>query len=64
MISKDVSQLKEDFALNQLEEDLGGTRPLDTKFFPFPLPPGALGSNLLVWTLYIGELYIDIIDEF
>ena len=46
VMSKDVSQLKEDFALNQLEEDLGGTRPLDTKFFPFPLPPGAL-CNLL-----------------
>lgn len=36
----DVSELQGDFALNQLESDLGGTRELETNFFPFPLPPG------------------------
>ncbi|CAK9041361.1 unnamed protein product [Durusdinium trenchii] len=43
----DVSELVQDFALNQLEEDLGGTRRLETTFFPFPLPPGpfAAGSS-------------------
>lgn len=35
-----VEQLREDFALHQLEEDLGGTRPMATTFLPFPLPPG------------------------
>ena len=39
----DVSELVQDFALNQLEEDLGGTRRLETTFFPFPLPPGRVG---------------------
>eukprot|EP00434_Breviolum_minutum_P001505 symbB.v1.2.001328.t1/scaffold57.1/size370615/37 len=46
----DVSELQGDFALNQLESDLGGTRELETNFFPFPLPPGPFtagcpGSN-------------------
>lgn len=36
----DTSELREDFALNQLESDLGGTRDLEKSFFPFPLPPG------------------------
>lgn len=36
----DISELQGDFALNQLESDLGGTRELETNFFPFPLPPG------------------------
>ena len=37
----DVASLREDFALHQLEEDLGGVRPLERVFLPFPLPPGA-----------------------
>lgn len=46
----DLSELQGDFALNQLESDLGGTRELETNFFPFPLPPGPFtagtpGSN-------------------
>ncbi|CAJ1380500.1 unnamed protein product [Effrenium voratum] len=36
-----LDDLKKDFASHQLEEDLGGSRPAITKFFPFPLqgPP-------------------------
>ena len=30
----------QDFALNQLERDLGGCREAAESFFPFPLPPG------------------------
>merc|ERR1712217_265774 len=43
----DVKELQADFALHQLEDDLGGTRPKLTQFFPFPLPPGPFeaGSN-------------------
>jgi len=37
---KSVSECREFAALHQLEEDLGGTRPKITKFFPFPLMPG------------------------
>lgn len=33
-------ELRKEFALHQLEEDLGGTRPVLTVFFPFPLQPG------------------------
>ena len=33
----DVSELQGDFALNQLESDLGGTRELETNFFPFSI---------------------------
>jgi len=35
-----VSELRKDFALHMLEEDLGGSRPSVTSFFPFPLEPG------------------------
>jgi len=35
-----VAELRQDFALHQLEEDLGGSRPVETKFYPFPLPSG------------------------
>ena len=42
----DVAQLREDFAVNQLEEDLGGSRKIGETFFPFPLPPGASLSVL------------------
>merc|ERR1719265_2408778 len=37
---KDVKELRESFALHQLEEDLGGSRAPCTTFFPFPLLPG------------------------
>ena len=47
-ISGDLSELQGDFALNQLESDLGGTRELETNFFPFPLPPGPVGT--VRWT--------------
>lgn len=40
MILDDVKELRESFALHQLEEDLGGTRPATTEFFPFDMPPG------------------------
>eukprot|EP00928_Gymnodinium_smaydae_P070177 TRINITY_DN54088_c0_g1_i1.p1 TRINITY_DN54088_c0_g1~~TRINITY_DN54088_c0_g1_i1.p1 ORF type:complete len:509 (-),score=107.86 TRINITY_DN54088_c0_g1_i1:258-1784(-) len=34
------SELAKDFALHQLEQDHGGTRPALTSFFPFPMAPG------------------------
>jgi hypothetical protein len=37
---KNVSECREWVALHHLEEDLGGTRPKITQFFPFPLLPG------------------------
>merc|ERR1719464_1433711 len=39
-ILEDVRQLRSEFALHQLEEDLGGSRPRITEFFPFPLQAG------------------------
>ena len=52
----DVAQLKDDFALNQLEKDLGGTRELADSFFPFPLPPGASLVPLYVsFSLFFGR---------
>lgn len=36
----DPKALRKDFALHQLEEDLGGSRPPITEFLPFPLLPG------------------------
>lgn len=36
----DPTELRKEFALNQLETDLGGTRPKATKFFPFPVVAG------------------------
>ena len=52
----EVSQLAEDFALNQLERDLGGTREVETEFFPFPLPPGL--EIMLYHALTVRILYI------
>lgn len=37
---RDPALMRKDFALHQLEEDLGGSRQLATEFLPFPLPPG------------------------
>jgi len=36
----DVKELRKDFALHQLEKDLGGTRPSLKNFFPFELQGG------------------------
>jgi len=35
-----VTELRKEFALHHLEEDLGGKRPIIDKFFPFPLQAG------------------------
>jgi len=35
-----VSELKREFAPHQLEQDLGGSRPVIKQFLPFPLEPG------------------------
>jgi len=40
---KSTSECKDFCALHHLEDDLGGTRPKLTKFFPFPLLPGPFG---------------------
>jgi len=40
-----VSELRQDFALHQLEEDLGGSRPVETKFYPFPLLSGPFAAG-------------------
>jgi len=44
---KNITECREWVALHHLEEDLGGSRPKITKFFPFPLLPGPFqgGSN-------------------
>lgn len=42
---KSVAECKEWCALHQLEEDLGGTRPKITTFFPFPLQPGPFAAG-------------------
>jgi len=39
-ILDDVKELQKSFALHMLEEDLGGTRPNLTEFFPFEMPAG------------------------
>merc|ERR1712241_1544657 len=39
-VIKDAAELRSEFALHQLELDLGGSRAMDTTFFPFPLCPG------------------------
>jgi hypothetical protein len=44
-ILDDPSKLRKDFALHQLEEDMGGSRPIVTKPIPFPLQPGPFESN-------------------
>mmetsp|Transcript_17905 Transcript_17905/g.39328 ORF Transcript_17905/g.39328 Transcript_17905/m.39328 type:complete len:519 (-) Transcript_17905:271-1827(-) len=38
-------KLKEDFALTQLEQDYGGTRPTISDFFPFPVLPGSFAAG-------------------
>jgi len=43
-ISK-VTDLQKYFALHQLEQDLGGTMPIVTEFFPFPLQPGPFNAG-------------------
>lgn len=40
MVIKKNSELLQFYAQHQLEVDLGGTRPVVEKFFPFPLEPG------------------------
>lgn len=42
---KNVNECREFAALHHLEEDLGGTRPKITEFFPFPLLPGPFDSG-------------------
>merc|ERR1740123_329440 len=44
-ILSDPAQLREDFALHQLETDHGGTRPLVKEFFPFPMQAGPFEAN-------------------
>eukprot|EP00443_Scrippsiella_acuminata_P048633 CAMPEP_0115189032 /NCGR_PEP_ID=MMETSP0270-20121206/11312_1 /TAXON_ID=71861 /ORGANISM="Scrippsiella trochoidea, Strain CCMP3099" /LENGTH=595 /DNA_ID=CAMNT_0002602223 /DNA_START=99 /DNA_END=1887 /DNA_ORIENTATION=- len=39
-IVKDFREMQQEFALHQLEEDFGGSRPNAEQFFPFPLPAG------------------------
>jgi hypothetical protein len=41
----DIKDLRADFALHQLEVDLGGTRPLATQFWPFSLQPGPFDAG-------------------
>mmetsp|Transcript_21082 Transcript_21082/g.72545 ORF Transcript_21082/g.72545 Transcript_21082/m.72545 type:complete len:488 (-) Transcript_21082:475-1938(-) len=40
VVLRDVQELRKHFALHQLEEDLGGSRPALTQFYPFPLQAG------------------------
>jgi hypothetical protein len=40
MMLDDVSELRKDFALHQLEKDLGGSREPVQTFFPFPVEAG------------------------
>lgn len=42
---KNVKEFANDFALHQLEEDLGGSMPLATQFFPFPLQAGPFDAG-------------------
>lgn len=41
-----AAELRKDFALHQLEEDVGGARPVFQEFFPFPLAAGPFGAGL------------------
>jgi len=45
-----LEELKTDFAPNQLEEDLGGTRPMIKTFFPFPLEGAPFGKGAVAST--------------
>jgi len=40
VVVKDTAELQHEYALHQLEQDLGGTMPIVRKFFPFPLQAG------------------------
>eukprot|EP00927_Polykrikos_kofoidii_P028173 TRINITY_DN24639_c0_g1_i1.p1 TRINITY_DN24639_c0_g1~~TRINITY_DN24639_c0_g1_i1.p1 ORF type:complete len:526 (+),score=74.31 TRINITY_DN24639_c0_g1_i1:397-1974(+) len=42
-----VKDMAKDWAADQLEEDLGGRRPVDKGFFPFPLQPGPFEGGCL-----------------
>lgn len=42
---KDSGELRREFALHQLERDLGGERPVLTTFFPFPLQAGPFDAG-------------------
>jgi len=44
----DAAEILADFALHQLEEDLGGGRPSVTEFFPFPLQAGPFEAGSTV----------------
>eukprot|EP00406_Dinophysis_acuminata_P036112 CAMPEP_0179355696 /NCGR_PEP_ID=MMETSP0797-20121207/77506_1 /TAXON_ID=47934 /ORGANISM="Dinophysis acuminata, Strain DAEP01" /LENGTH=405 /DNA_ID=CAMNT_0021070851 /DNA_START=78 /DNA_END=1292 /DNA_ORIENTATION=+ len=44
-ILRGVEELRQEFALHQLEEDLGGLRPTATEFLPFPLNAGPFAAN-------------------
>lgn len=40
VVLRDVKELQKHFALHQLEDDLGGSRPCFSEFYPFPLQAG------------------------
>jgi len=42
---RDFSELSSSFALHQLEKDLGGTLPVASQCFPFPLAPGPFAAG-------------------
>jgi len=44
VVQRPADMLRE-FAAHQLEEDLGGSRPIVKEFFPFPLPPGPFDAE-------------------
>eukprot|EP00927_Polykrikos_kofoidii_P060223 TRINITY_DN55269_c0_g1_i1.p1 TRINITY_DN55269_c0_g1~~TRINITY_DN55269_c0_g1_i1.p1 ORF type:complete len:492 (+),score=54.64 TRINITY_DN55269_c0_g1_i1:150-1625(+) len=44
-IVSDISALRNDYALHQLEEDHGGSRPTIKEFFPFPVQPGPFDAG-------------------
>jgi len=45
VILDNFKDLQNDFALHQLEEDLGGSRPVMQEFFPFNMPPGPFSAK-------------------
>jgi len=42
---RDPKVLADEFAAHQLEQDLGGGRPMIKEFFPFPLQPGPFAAH-------------------
>lgn len=52
-----ADELKKEFALTQLETDLGGNRPIFKEFFPFPLLPGPFEAG------YAGEPKTDTVPN-